>query len=63
MIEIKSTAAGPFHSFGPVDRAALSKAAALAGATAELAHWPAHGELQWIAEADWPAPTHQSEAA
>ena len=54
MIEVKGTAAGPFHSFPPADRAALSKAAELAGASAELAYWPAHKELRWIPEADWP---------
>jgi Holliday junction resolvase len=54
MIEVKSTVAGPFHSFGPRDRAALRDAAAVAGAIPLLAWWPPRGALKIIPEADWP---------
>jgi Holliday junction resolvase len=57
LIEVKSTAAGPYERFGPADRAKLSLAAKLAGADAYLAWWPSRGTLHWIAEAEWPGPT------
>lgn len=52
--EVKSTEAGPFHSFGPADRAELLAAAKLAGAVAELCFWPTRCEPQFISPADWP---------
>ena len=54
LIEVKSTAGGPYKSFGPADRAALSLAARLAGATAVLAWWPPRGQLRLIDEGEWP---------
>jgi Holliday junction resolvase len=54
MVEVKSTAAGPFHSFGPKDRAGLLFAAGLAGAQAVLAWWPPRGRLHWMFPEDWP---------
>lgn len=54
MVEVKSTAGGPYERFGPAERAELSLAARLAGADAWLAWWPPRGKLQWIAEAEWP---------
>lgn len=54
LIEVKSTAAGPFHSFGPSDRSELVLAALKAGAKAELAYWPPYGELRFIPPSDWP---------
>jgi Holliday junction resolvase len=55
IIEVKSTARGPFAGFPPGDRIAISLAAVKAGATAWLAWWPPRGELRWIAEPEWPA--------
>lgn len=55
LVEVKSTAAGPYHGFGPADRKRLSEAAKVAGADARLAWWPSRGKLVWIAEAEWPA--------
>ena len=52
--EVKSTKAGPFHSFGPQDRADLLTAAGHAGAEAFLAFWPPRGELQLIPPESWP---------
>lgn len=54
LIEVKSTAAGPYHSFGPKDRAALSLAARLAGADAFLYWWPPRGRMHVIGEDEWP---------
>jgi Holliday junction resolvase len=55
LIEVKSTVAGPYHSFGPVERHRLSFAAKLADADALLAWWPPRGKLRWIPETEWPA--------
>lgn len=54
LTEVKSTKAGPWASFGPADRKALSEVAAQAGADAYLCWWPKRSEPQWIPEADWP---------
>jgi Holliday junction resolvase len=54
LIEVKSTAQGPYEHFGPADRADLSAAAALAGAEAWLVWHPSRGKLRWIAESEWP---------
>lgn len=52
--EVKSTAAGPFHAFGPKDRAELSRLAELAGAEAVLVWHPPRGARRFIFEKDWP---------
>lgn len=54
LIEVKSTAGGPYERFGPRDRERLSFAAKLAGADALLAWWPPRGELRFIPECEWP---------
>lgn len=54
LVEVKSTAQGPYEHFGPADRAKLSLAGRLAGADVCLAWWPPRGELRWIAEYEWP---------
>lgn len=54
LIEVKSTAGGPYERFTPADRASLKEAAAQAGAAAWLAWWPKNGTLTWIAESEWP---------
>lgn len=54
LVEVKGTAAGPYHSFGPSDRAALLMAARLAGADAVLAWWPPRGKLVWLWPGAWP---------
>lgn len=55
LIEVKSTAQGPYEHFGPTDRARLTQAAQRAGADAWLAWWPPHGQLRWIPQHEWPA--------
>jgi len=54
LIEVKSTKAGPYHGFGPADRARLRAAADIAGADALLAWWPSRGTLRFIPESEWP---------
>ncbi len=56
LIEVKTTAAGPFHSFGPKQRAELLEAARIAGAEAWLVHWPPRQkEPKWYrGPNDWP---------
>lgn len=54
IVEVKSTHRGPFHSFGPADRADILAYADRAGATAVLAYWPPRGKLEFIYEDAWP---------
>lgn len=54
MVEVKSTAQGPYERFGPAERSRLSATAELAGADAYLAWWPPRGELRWVPEGEWP---------
>jgi Holliday junction resolvase len=54
LIEVKSTAGGPYERFGPKDRADLLFAAKLAGAKAVLVWWPPHGGREWLWPASWP---------
>lgn len=54
LVEVKSSAAGPYKHFTPDDRERLRVAARLAGADAYLAWWPPRGELRFISEQEWP---------
>lgn len=63
LIEVKSTAAGPFHSFGPKARTDLLFAASVAGADATLAWWPSRGKLVWLPPAQWPNRRPEAEVA
>ena len=54
LVEVKSTAQGPYEHFRPADRADLSAAAELAGADAILCWWPSRGKLRFIPESEWP---------
>jgi Holliday junction resolvase len=54
LVEVKSTAAGPYEHFRPADRAELRAAAELAGADAVLAYWPKNGALRFIPANEWP---------
>ncbi len=54
LVEVKSTAQGPYEHFSPAARERLRFAARLAGAEAFLAWWPPRGPLRWIAESEWP---------
>ena len=61
MLEVKSTAGGPYERFGPVERARLLLAAEMAGAVPLLAWWPPRGSLRFIPADEWPMP--RTEAA
>ena len=61
LVEVKSTAGGPYEHFGPKDRGRLRFAATLAGADAYLAWWPSRGRLIWIHESEWPGADTTSE--
>ena len=54
LIEVKATAAGPYHGFVPADRERLRAAALMAGAKPELAWWPPRGTLRFIGAGEWP---------
>lgn len=57
LVEVKSTAGGPYERFGPKDRADLLFAATLAGAEAWLCWWPPRCTPRWIPSDEWP-PIH-----
>lgn len=54
LIEVKSTAAGPYSHFGPVARNELAWGAKTAGAEAWLYWWAPRKELKRIPESEWP---------
>lgn len=55
LVQVKATAAGPWHSFGPSERAELTAVAKKAGAVAVLAWWkPYAREHRLVDEIDWP---------
>lgn len=54
LIEVKSTAGGPYERFGPADRRALLELARSVGAEPWLYWWPARQKLQRIPHYDWP---------
>lgn len=54
MYEVKSTADGPYKSFGPRDREALRFEAQRAGAECFLVWWPPRSDPKVIPERDWP---------
>jgi Holliday junction resolvase len=54
IIEVKSTAGGPYERFGPADRNALVAEAQVAGAEAWLAYWPPRKPLRLIRSDAWP---------
>ena len=55
IIEVKSTAGGPYERFGPAYRERIRAAAKMAGAEAVLAWWPSRGQLVWIDASAWPS--------
>ena len=55
LVQVKATAAGPFHSFGPSERVELLAVAKGAGAVPVLAWWkPRAREHKLIESYDWP---------
>jgi Holliday junction resolvase len=56
LYEVKSTAGGPYKTFGPADRRELHEAATRAGALAFLCWWPPRQrEPTFIFSARWPS--------
>jgi len=55
LVEVKSTAGGPYERFGPDQRNMLIDIAGQAGWHAWLAWWPPRGQLVWIPSDHWPA--------
>jgi Holliday junction resolvase len=56
LVQVKSTAGGPWERFIPRDRDALARDADQAGGDAVLAWWPSHGNLALYPRAAWPQP-------
>ena len=54
LIEVKATARGPYHGFGPAQRQELIDAARKANAFALLCWWPPRKQPAWIYSWDWP---------
>ena len=54
LIQVKSTAGGPFERFQPSRRRQLVLAAEEAHAEAWLVWWPPGRSMKWIASTDWP---------
>lgn len=54
LVEVKSTARGPFAGFCPADRVELLAAAERAGAEPWLCWWPPRGRPNWIPADEWP---------
>lgn len=54
LVEVKSTAGGPYERFGPADRDQLLAAAEQAGADAWLVWWPPRRKPVWIHPDAWP---------
>lgn len=54
LVEVKSTAGGPFEHFGPKARNDLLFAGALAGADVTLCWWPPRGNPVWLTPDQWP---------
>jgi Holliday junction resolvase len=55
LIEVKSTADGPYKNFGPSERLALFADAHQAGARAVLAWWPPRRQMKLIPSSEWPS--------
>lgn len=55
LIEVKSTAGGPYETFGPAKRTSMLAEAERAGARAVLAWWPPRGRLRLIPSEEWPS--------
>jgi hypothetical protein len=53
-VQVKGSARGPYHAFGPQDRAILRELARGCGATAWLIWWPPRRGWQWIGQSEWP---------
>jgi hypothetical protein len=55
LVEVKSTAGGPYERFSPAEREVLALEALKGGARAVLAYWPPRKPLRLIPSSEWPA--------
>jgi Holliday junction resolvase len=55
LVQVKSSAAGPFDHFRPEERTALRREAITAGAEALLVWWPPRGRPRYLTPETWPA--------
>jgi hypothetical protein len=53
-IQVKSTARGPYATFGRAYRAVMLEEAKAAGAVCALVWWPKNGKPKWYDETSWP---------
>jgi hypothetical protein len=69
LVEVKSTAQGPWEHFGPSERLALAEAAQDVNSVGAVAWWPSRGPLSWFVVVDeepgtpWSGPGKLSEYA
>jgi Holliday junction resolvase len=54
LVQVKSTAQGPYERFGPDERAELVALAEAAGGAAFLIWWPPKRGWKWIASTEFP---------
>lgn len=54
LVEVKSTAGGPYERFGPAQRDELIAAAAKTGAIPWLCWWAPRAQPVWIPVSEWP---------
>jgi hypothetical protein len=54
LVQVKSTAGGPYERFGPADREELLMLAQACRATAWLIWWPPKRGWKWIPSDQWP---------
>jgi hypothetical protein len=55
LVQVKSTAGGPYERFGPAERAALIAEGERAGAAVVLAWWPPRRVVpKWLLPDAWP---------
>lgn len=62
LIEVKSTAGGPYERFGPADRQALLETAEKYGAEPWLYWWPPRGKLARLDASQFPNPRLQPQS-
>jgi Holliday junction resolvase len=54
LLECKTTASGPYHSFGPGERHEMRKLATELGVSVWLVWKPPGGKIRWLPASSWP---------
>jgi Holliday junction resolvase-like predicted endonuclease len=60
LVEVKSTAGGPYERFDPADRAAIRVEAARIRGVAVLVWWPPRKDLTFLFPDAWPAAANRA---